>query len=635
MGRLGQSFAKTMEYFEWLFHSGVAGVGNVFSGISSLIVPTSLVRNARKKQAERRADRDDPERRRLIDPIMEAFEYFFHMSATRLGTTFRLIGQIFVPTKLVQSTERAVARKTASLWWKLESQFGKLAERYLPKWLRTLGSRLLWPISSLLSFVRMWTITRDYRQLLRAVPALVLLLPVAASGIFAMAQDNSKRVLQYQRALQSAIENEDAKLQELCVSKLSQLGYQKLERAEFQNAVALSKQEANWDQAVEKMRALAPLDDGGGFAAAHLWLAENLARGKIRQDKAWTVMRSHAQLAFDLAGRSEDNIRNSAQVWLAEADLHDGRKESAIERLEAVVKDMPFVSVLLMDQCVAIGNLEAATRAARRVDTWFENKTRAFQRKAEEGEPTDEVDELTAEQFAKWAQANRLLKQSEKESRLLREGIEAHPDDAMLKSIQVALVAKRLAALPLDNPQTTELSKQLLTLKPDHLVPVSMLAKGMIQRDPAVAPLLTELRKAGVLSARAFMVVGDEYSKQQDYAAALNFYRQASEVEPTSSRAWNNVAWLMSNVDALIELDAALTAATTAIELNPDPRYYETRGQIYTRMKRWQEAIPDLERALNGNLPDAKPTHSSLANAYEQVGDLEQAAAHRKLGGTE
>ena len=62
-----------------------------------------------------------------------------------------------------------------------------------------------------------------------------------------------------------------------------------------------------------------------------------------------------------------------------------------------------------------------------------------------------------------------------------------------------------------------------------------------------------------------------------------------------------------------------------------DPRFLDTRGQIFTKLKRWDDAIADLERALAVDEP-ARETHLALAECYEAKGLADLSRRHRQLG---
>jgi regulator of sirC expression with transglutaminase-like and TPR domain len=104
---------------------------------------------------------------------------------------------------------------------------------------------------------------------------------------------------------------------------------------------------------------------------------------------------------------------------------------------------------------------------------------------------------------------------------------------------------------------------------------------------------------------------------------------QAVAGDPSNAVAWNNLACvLLQQPDA--GLESSLAASERALQLQPlDYRFRETRGQIFARLGRWQEAVDDLEYALNG-MPDVPAIHRSLGKAYDALGETQLAAVHRQ-----
>ncbi len=92
----------------------------------------------------------------------------------------------------------------------------------------------------------------------------------------------------------------------------------------------------------------------------------------------------------------------------------------------------------------------------------------------------------------------------------------------------------------------------------------------------------------------------------------------------------NNLAVVLSKREPP-QLDRALELSQAAIARVPNHPYLrETRGQIYFKLERYKEAIPDLEFALKAK-EIAGPAHASLAKAYEALGQKELAERHAKL----
>ncbi|QDT13120.1 hypothetical protein [Planctomycetes bacterium K23_9] len=124
-------------------------------------------------------------------------------------------------------------------------------------------------------------------------------------------------------------------------------------------------------------------------------------------------------------------------------------------------------------------------------------------------------------------------------------------------------------------------------------------------------------------------LLGTSALMQDDLEAATMHLKIAVELMPRSAAILNNLAVAIT-MRPDPNLDQALKLSATAIEQSPrpTPHFFETRGQILFRMKKYQAAIPDLERALA--VPAlAANAHESLAECYAGLGQSEMAKEHR------
>ncbi len=93
----------------------------------------------------------------------------------------------------------------------------------------------------------------------------------------------------------------------------------------------------------------------------------------------------------------------------------------------------------------------------------------------------------------------------------------------------------------------------------------------------------------------------------------------------------NNLAWILAHADPP-DLARALELGNQAVALRPnDARFRDTRGRILVKMKRWNEALTDLELVLRSE-PEQTDLHQLLAEVYDRLGSNEMATEHRRLG---
>ena len=131
--------------------------------------------------------------------------------------------------------------------------------------------------------------------------------------------------------------------------------------------------------------------------------------------------------------------------------------------------------------------------------------------------------------------------------------------------------------------------------------------------------------------------LGNCRERQERYKDAKALYerviRQGSQTAGSTNpndfiaASYNNLAWLLAFEDkqgknALVDIDNAIKLA------GPLPDYLDTRGVVYLGLNQTQNAIKDLEMAVEGDPSPAKLFH--LAQAYLQANDKEKAKYYWK-----
>lgn len=632
---ISEKFGGATDYFEWMFHQFYDGVVGLCSGIGRLLYPKSVVDRAKRKLEQRAQERGVDVEPRGVGKVTEKLDYAFFRFAEGVKSLFGWLYGLIVPAKLIESTEKAVATKTADAFWDIRHRLKKIGERIAPKWLRTRIGQLYDGAAAVFTFWSAWTKTRNFRQLLWAIPAVMLAMPMLGSLVYSAIYTRADKIRHYQVALATAIEERDAGSEQLCFDKLAQLGFERTERNEYVAAVTLSKEPGKWDEAVRRFEAIAPMDEPG-FAPAHLWLASNLINEKIHTDNLWGLVRTHAQHALARSTGRDRQLRNLARSFLVECDLRQNRVSEAMEDMEDLSGEFPIMHVDLMHRYIAQGQVAAATRHARRVDSLFLEHTSEGERTSEAEHTSEGDDEPTStwfrteEAYLSWATAQRVLNKVPRALEILEMARDELPESEDVRQALVEIYGKRLAASSLSDPNLLAEMRRLLKLEPNHIAVVEILVRGVLNDDPEATRCMESLREEELLPAETLVRLADIRASVGDYPAATAYYEQACESDPGLARAWNNLAWVRGNAEPA-DLQAAVEAADKAIAADPNPRFLETRGQLYVRLENWPKAIADLERALNGSLPASGPAHESLALAYEKMGNVEQAEAHRRL----
>ena len=124
-----------------------------------------------------------------------------------------------------------------------------------------------------------------------------------------------------------------------------------------------------------------------------------------------------------------------------------------------------------------------------------------------------------------------------------------------------------------------------------------------------------------------FVLGLDAFSRGRGDEARLH-WEQAFRLDPGMPIVANNLAWVLAHADPP-DLTRALELADRAVQRQPNNLHFRgTRGVVLMKLRRWPEALTDLEAELAGN-PDRVETHLALAQVYENLGSPELTSRHR------
>ena len=128
----------------------------------------------------------------------------------------------------------------------------------------------------------------------------------------------------------------------------------------------------------------------------------------------------------------------------------------------------------------------------------------------------------------------------------------------------------------------------------------------------------------------AALVLGSVAASRGNYPEARQLFESAYQSLPEEPILLNNLAWsLIRGEDR--DASRALVLINRAMNNVPStPELRETRCRVLFELRRWNEAIRDLEIVLP-MFPDRPELHALLAQAYDAVGKKELALQHRQL----
>jgi tetratricopeptide (TPR) repeat protein len=482
----------------------------------------------------------------------------------------------------------------------------------LVKWTRPLW----YPFAAVFGFISAWLATRDYKQLLWGLPAILALLPLVSIAGWTLWRGRDSIAAQYRVAVQKARDKKDYEQVELFERKLAQLGVA-TELTDYQTALALAK-DGEIDKAYERMQKLAPVDEPG-YLPAHYWIAIQLMTDKLsvpepERQKLVTIHLDHLQ-SMNVKGFEFDLMR--AFAWQSQKKL-----DEAAELLEPYAGRYPQAAMMRMEINASLDRFEDARSDARLVRTHMEDRSQREEK-------------LTAQEVGAWTIAESILGNSTQAHALAKQWLTLAPDNKTARQILLDQKLRMFnSMLQLREPDIDEMAT--LFVEAAQLIDNPQLVQrqlATLYRLRAESPLAGRIVAAIVnvpdAPSSLLEAAGTVSATMGDNEVAKEFLQRAVEKDPKNAVAWNNYAWIVAH-EPNGNLDNALAAVNKALALSPNEfRFRETRGQIYIRLKRWQSAVEDLEFAANA-MPDSTEIHLALAKAYEALGDKQLARVHQE-----
>lgn len=176
----------------------------------------------------------------------------------------------------------------------------------------------------------------------------------------------------------------------------------------------------------------------------------------------------------------------------------------------------------------------------------------------------------------------------------------------------------------------TEVKTRIGRSDPAYVTRLSTLADDKSNVAEWANKELRDLLAAGVQPGLIRSILGTHALQAEKYDEAsthLEFAFRAANRDPVIS---NNLAFALTMREKP-DHRRAVELATQALELMPKhPQVLETRARAFLGLKRYDEAVADLQFALP-SAPDKKKIHKLLATAYERLGNSDMSVRHREL----
>ncbi|MCG8649589.1 MAG: hypothetical protein MI861_07140 [Pirellulales bacterium] len=481
-------------------------------------------------------------------------------------------------------------------------------------------------------FLSLWAISIPWLRVSHGLPALILLVALACSGVIAISEGTGWRDRRLIDQRDAAWARDDFDTVELIVRR--QLASNPDDnRLVHQLALVFNAQE-QFDAAADLMRQLVKIKRHEQSAR---WLLINEYKDKQWGQLSPQQQEEYGDLITVIYQDSPDEI--AVQNLYADYLVMTRRFPQAITLMERLSVKQPLRGFEAAHLARRLGNEAMAERLAK--DS------------LEKLKKTQEDDPNNSRIAALVAQNLLFLKRHLEAINTLQRATKVEPDQqlraALRQSMGNVMVdwVTFIQESPVDNVeqrlQVLKMLQDALIYAPNNPNVLNLVVDRVLNTVDDENQEVQSLRQAlvkGTSPGIAHFIEGTTAMLKDDVEKANRHLKIAAELLPNSNAILNNLAVAISEREDG-NLEYALKLINTVLDQSPNivPHYYETRGQILFRLKRYLKAVPDLERALvHPKL--AAQAHQTLAKCYAELGDQElsrqhQAAAERLQKETE
>ncbi len=477
-------------------------------------------------------------------------------------------------------------------------------------WTGRLGRWAIAPFAGLWAFWRVYWRTRSVALLGWGIPVTAvvgLLLSVYFHNYW---YDYGRLAPRYEVALLEAVKAGDTTRANQYRLKLEQLGV-RTDRGQYRAAVALAE-EGDWAGAYAKMSEIVD-PQRPGFPSAHAWIVENLLDGRLSvpADQAAGLALQHLQQLRTRVGVSDDLL-----FWEAMAHYRQQNLPQARAALTEIKRSFPAASALLMQVCWQLQQADAARTAAVAVQRQLEQKVA-------------EGIELTTAELQWQVAATELIGDAAQAAAAVEQWYAANPDSSEARLRRATLLLRSVdawlqqpsAAGQADALESLRLAAETIPSEDVAVVQQRLTTLGTGGSRPELyEPLYQAVLALPELPSWVLAHLGSLQASRQEWASADELLARATVAEPNLAVAWNNRAFVLNSAFVSRRFEA-LEYADRAVGLDADRTdFRQTRGLIYFNLRRWDQAIADLEIASNG-VKDLPLIHAALAESYRQTGN--------------
>jgi tetratricopeptide (TPR) repeat protein len=512
--------------------------------------------------------------------------------------------------------------------------------------------RLLFGLARMIAqVIASWWESRNLRYLLQGLPAFAVSIGLVVVAAMIFFQDRSALATEYktsgEKYLYDAQRRAQANLENKVPLALSQTYFKRLNR--LQQGDETSFQMAQTYAVQRQMRAaegifrsLAPSPDKTGYGPAHYEVARRLlARMHGPQDLVPVIQHLSRAVAFN-----KDPWTSLANELLFEIKRGQNRPEEAEQHLVAAVQSMgntqPKFRTELAQWYLTNGKMDLAER---QIDAAIVTYDRRFH-----DNPDDHETRLSLINCLRLAGTLKCARSDFKRGKddfdrgqiLAKQGIEltARTPVARMYMEYLKLVMLAQYNVAVNDPNYTAAQRFAIIENVAIMFPNDALVlQQLITYFRMAGPEGEKTRKMfqdiidtnSKSSFLAHLFIGMDDWKHDDVTSARYHWERAFELSDGAPLIANNLAWILA-MRPPVDLDRALALIEAALAKESRPEYHGTRGHILAKMKKWREALQELEQAkpaIKDDPVQGADLFRALSDCYSGLG-MESDARHAK-----
>jgi tetratricopeptide (TPR) repeat protein len=439
------------------------------------------------------------------------------------------------------------------------------------------------------------------------LPAIVIT-AIAIPGISFIWSREKSLAAEYREDAISSFESGNFARAAICYDRVARIDSRDEDR--YNLAVSLLRI-GSLEQGTAIMRSLAP-DNKPGFGPAHFWWAKRLLQGGDLTTDDLLPATSHLVHAAELMpDDGEPSYLLAGCYWQL-----GSRQESLIALSEAAKRSEQYYFDLFQ-ACQRLGLVSAANQAASLAEQYLLDRIAQS--------PEDAQARIRYIQTLMWQE------RFDTAETILQQGRQVSPGENWGKVESEALLV-RFRHEKLKGTDNTELLLEFLekafAADPRSTEVLQELTSfGIKDESGRIDQLLKDALASGRHTALVHFVLGSRKWQSGEMDAALFHMRRSYQLDDRLGLAANNLAYHEMSREGG-NLDGALELINQVLEKFPeDTGFRETRGQILTKMGKWEAALNDLEVALP-DYPNERALHEALVNCYRGLGQTDLADLH-------